>query len=165
MSVRWLPLTLVLSAALTVVPASQAATNLTMKLTSYTTVTQTHDIKPKGKANKGDSIDFKDLLVATANQLGKKPGKPVGYDAGTVLYTSSTTQKIEGVTTFPGYGTVTFAGVMKTAKDGTTTVPNVSGTGQFKGVKGMLVIGDGNQKAPNTYVLTLLHPLALPGSA
>ncbi len=164
-TVRWLPLALLLSAALAVVPASQAAANLTLKLTSYTTVTQTHDIKPKGKANKGDSIDFKDLLVATDNQLGKKPGKPVGYDAGTVLYTSSTTQKIEGVTTFPGYGTVTFAGVMKTAKDGTTTVPIVSGTGQFKGVKGTLVIGKGDQKAPNTYLLTLLHPLALPGSA
>ena len=55
--------------------------------------------------------------------------------------------------------------VMKTAKDGTTTVPIVSGTSQFKGVKGMLVIGNGDQKAPNTYVLTLLRPLALPGSA
>jgi hypothetical protein len=82
-----------------------------------------------------------------------------------VLYTSATSQKIEGVTTFPGFGSVTFAGKMTTAKDGTTTVPIVSGTNQFKGVKGKLVIGNGNQKAPNTYVLTLLHPLALPGSA
>lgn len=162
---RWLPLTVVLGTAMAIVPASQATTNLTLVLTSLTTVTQAHDTAPKGKANKGDSIDFKDLLIATGNQLGKKKGKPVGYDAGTVLYTSATSQKIEGVTTFPGFGTVTFAGKMITAKDGTTTIPIVSGTNQFKGVKGTLVIGNGDQKAPNTYVLTLLHPLALPGSA
>jgi len=164
-SVRLLPPTLVLTVAVAFVPASQAATHFTMKLTSYTTVTQTHDSAPKGKANKGDSIDFKDLLVTTSDQLGKKKGKPIGYDAGTVLYTSSTTQKIEGVTTFPGFGTLTFAGRLTTAKNGTTTVPIIGGTGQFKGVKGVLVIGNGDQKAPNTYVLTLLHPLALPGSA
>jgi hypothetical protein len=164
-SMRWLPFTLVLAAAMAVVPTSQATTHLTLMLTSFTTVTQTHDTAPKGKANKGDSIDFKDLLVATGNQLGKKKGKPVGFDAGTVLYTSTTTQKIEGVTTFPGFGTVTFAGRLTTAKDGTTSVPIISGTNQFKGVKGRLVIGNGDQKAPNTYVLTLLHPLTLPGSA
>src|SRR6266480_619311 len=67
--------------------------------------------------NAGDKIEFKDLLVTTSNQLGKKKGKPVGYDAGTVIYTSPTTQEIEGVTTFPGYGTVTFGGVMKPMKD------------------------------------------------
>ncbi len=164
-SVRRLPLALVLAAAAALVPAAQGATHLTLTLTSFTTVTQTHDTPPKGKANKGDSIDFKDLLVATSSQLGKPKGKPVGYDAGTVLYTSSTAQKIEGMTTFPGFGTLTFAGDMKTAKDGSVTVPITGGTGAFKGVKGSLVIGTGDQKAPNTYVLTLLHPLAPPGSA
>ena len=155
----------VLAAAAALVPAAQGATHLMLKLTSYTTITQTHDTPPKGKPNKGDSIDFKDLLVTTSSQLGKPKGKPVGYDAGTVLYTSATTQKIEGRTTFPGFGTLTFVGDLKTAKDGTTTVPVVSGTGAFKGAKGVLIIGAGNQKAPNTYVLTLLHPLAPPGSA
>jgi hypothetical protein len=162
---RKLPLTLVLAAATAFVPAAQGATHLTLKLMSFTTVTQTHDTKPKGKANKGDSIDFKDLLVTTGNQLGKHKGKPVGYDAGTVLYTSATAEKIEGVTTFPGFGTLTFAGPLNAAKDGSVTVPIIKGTGAFQGVKGSLIIGAGNQKAPNTYVLTLLHPLVLPGSA
>jgi hypothetical protein len=162
---RWLTLILALTVAVALVPTSGAATPYTLKLTSYTTVTQTHDTAPKGKANKGDSIDFKDLLVTTSDTLGKKKGKPIGYDAGTVIYTSSTTQKISGVTTFPGFGTVTFAGALVTAKNGTTTVPIVGGTGQFVGVKGSLVIGNGDQKAPNTYVLTLLHPLAPPGAA
>jgi hypothetical protein len=136
------------------VPSAQAATSMTLIVTSYTTVTQTHDTAPKGKANAGDSINFKDLLVTTAdNELGKKKGKPVGYDAGTVLYTSPTTQKIEGVTTFPGVGTLRFEGSMTTLKDGTVHIPVINGTGSFKGAKGMLIIGRGDQKAPNTYVL------------
>jgi hypothetical protein len=163
---RSLPLVLALAAATALIPSAQAATHMTLKLTSITTVTDAHDTAPKGKANKGDNIDFKDLLITTSNdQLGKKKGKPVGYDAGTVLYTSATAQKIEGVTTFPGFGTVTFVGPLKTAKDGTVTVPITKGTGQFKGVTGSLIIGAGDQKAPNTYVLTLPHALRLPGSA
>jgi hypothetical protein len=138
-------------------PSAQAATGVTIELTSYTTVTQTHDTPPKGKANKGDSIDFKDLLVTTRPELGMKKGKPVGYDAGIVLYTSATAQTIKGVTTFPKIGTLTFAGPMVTRKDGTVHIPITKGTGSFKGAKGMLIIGAGDQKAPNTYRLSLPH--------
>jgi len=151
-------------AALGAVPGAQAATSVTLVFTSYTTITKTHDTPPQHKANAGDSIDFKDLLVAVSTQLGKK-GKPVGYDAGTVLYTSKTAQKIEGVTTFPGVGSVTFEGEMTTMKDGTVHVPVVKGTGVFKGARGTLIIGKGAQKAPNTYVLRLPHPLPVAGSA
>ena len=161
---RWL-LSIAAAAVLAAAPAAQAATSVTFVFTSYTTITKTHDNPPRGKANAGDSIDFKDLLVATTDTLGKKKGKPVGYDAGTVLYTSATTQKIEGRTTFPGVGTVTFAGEMKSMKDGTVHVPVIRGTGSFKGAKGTLIIGEGQQKAPNTYVLTLPHPIPAPGSA
>jgi hypothetical protein len=163
--VRRLPLVLALTAATALVPSAQAATHMTLKLTSLTTVTDVHDTAPKGKENKGDNIDFKDLLVTTGDQLGKKKGKPVGYDAGTVLYTSGKTQKIEGVTTLPGLGTLTFVGVMKTMKDGTVHVPVIKGTGSFKGAKGTLIIGQGSQKAPNTYVLRLPHAIPPPGSA
>jgi len=153
-------------AAFAAAPAAQGATSVTYVFMSYTTITKTHDKPPRGKANAGDSIDFKDLLVATSNQFGdKKKGKPVGYDAGTVLYTSGKTQKIEGVTTLPGLGTLTFVGVMKTMKDGTVHVPVIKGTGSFKGAKGTLIIGQGSQKAPNTYVLRLPHAIPPPGSA
>jgi hypothetical protein len=161
---RRLLLTLAL-VAFAAAPAAQATTSVTLVFTSYTTITKTHDKAPRGKANAGDTIEFKDLLVATDNQLGKKKGKPIGYDAGTVLYTSATKQEIEGVTTFPGIGTLTFGGQMKTMKDGTVHVPVVKGTGSFKGAKGVLIIGEGSQKAPNTYVLRLPHPIPLPGSA
>jgi len=140
-------------------PSAQGATSVSLVFTSYTTVTKTHDTPPRGKPNRGDRIDFKDLLVTTSKQLGKKPGKAVGYDAGSVLYTSPSTQSISGVTTFPGFGTLTFAGPMKTLKDGTVHVPILKGTGAFKGAKGVLIIGEGNNKAPNTYVLSLPHSL------
>jgi|SRR5262245_1784011 len=146
-------------------PAAQATTSVTIVFTSYTTVTKTHDTPPRGKPNAGDKIEFKDLLVATDNKLGKKKGKPIGFDAGTVVYTSPTKQAIEGVTTIPGVGTLTFGGEMKTMKDGTVHVPVTKGTGSFKGAKGVLIIGQGTAKAPNTYVLRLPHPIAPPGSA
>ena len=52
-----------------------------------------------------------------------------------------------------------------TMKDGTVRVPVVKGTGSFKGAKGVLIIGEGTETAPNTYVLRLPHPIAPPGSA
>jgi hypothetical protein len=152
-------------AALVAAPSAGAATSVTLVFTSYTTITKTHDITPRGKVNKGDSIEFKDLLVAAKNQLGKKKGRPVAFDAGTVSYTSATTQRIDGVTTVPGVGTIVFRGAMTSMKDGTTRVPVVRGTGSFKGAKGTLIIGKGEQKAPNTYVLRLPRPIPRPGSA
>jgi hypothetical protein len=153
-------------AAFAAAPSAQAATSVTLVFTSYTTITKTHDNPPRGKPNAGDKIEFKDLLVATDNQLGnKKKGKPIGYDAGTVVYTSPTKQMIEGLTTIPGVGTLTFGGEMKTMKDGTVHVPVVKGTGSFKGATGTLIIGEGAQKAPNTYVLRLPHAIPPPGSA
>jgi hypothetical protein len=147
-------------------PGAQGATSVTIVFTSYTTITKTHDVPPRGKPNRGDKIEFKDLLVATDNQFGRrKKGKPVGYDAGTVYYTSPQRQRIEGLTTIPGVGTLTFGGEMKQLKDGTVHVPIIKGTGSFKGAKGTLIIGEGSQKAPNTYALTLPHPIPPPGSA
>ena len=146
-------------ATVALAPTAQGATSVSLVFTSYTTVTKTHDTPPRGKPNRGDRIEFKDLLVTTGKQLGKKPGKAVGYDAGSVLYTSPSTQTISGVTTFPGFGTLTFAGPMKTLKDGTVHVPILEGTGAFKGAKGELIIGEGQNKAPNTYVLSLPRSL------
>jgi len=154
-------LLLIVVGALALAGAAQAGTSVSLRFTSFTTVTKTFDTTPHGKANKGDRIEFKDLLVTTANQLGKKRGKPVGYDAGTVLYTSPTTQTISGTTTFPKVGTLTFKGLMSSRKDGTVHVPVVQGTGAFKGAKGTLIIGAGQNKAPNTYVLKLPHPLCI----
>ena len=68
--IRRIVLTLAL-AAFAAAPAAQGATSVTFVFTSYTTITKTHDNPPRGKANAGDKIEFKDLLVSAANQLGK----------------------------------------------------------------------------------------------
>ncbi len=154
------------AAGLAAVPAAEGASTLTLVFTSVTTVTQPHDRPPVGQANKGDSIDFKDLLINKRAQLGKKTNKPAAWDAGTIVYTSATTQRIEGVTTVPGYGTLAFAGPLVAWKDKRTVhVPVVRGTGAFAGAHGTLIIGTGVNAVPNTYVLVLPKPLAPPGSA
>src|SRR5437899_459582 len=128
-AMRRLLLALVLAAAVAAVPAAQGAQDLKLAFTSYLMVSKVHQKVPGGKPRKGDSIDFKDLLVNNTTQLGKKKGKPTAYDAGTVMYTSPTTQDIAGVTTVPGYGTLTFRGPMTQRKDGTVHIPVVKGTG------------------------------------
>ena len=116
-------------AAFALSPVAQArqAQTVTIKLTSVTTVAQAHDIKPKGVANKGDSIDFKDLLLNRVSQFGKAKGKPVAYDAGVITYTSSKNRVIKCIATFPGIGTLTFGGPLKDTT-GNTTLTITKGT-------------------------------------
>lgn len=132
------------------------AQTVTIQLISFTTLTTQHDTPPKGKGNKGDSIDFKDLLLNdVARQFGKKKGKAVGYDAGIVRYTSATRQEMLVRATFPGVGTITFQGVMEPRSNGDVVLPITGGTGGFKGARGTVTIGSGDQKAPNTYRVTV----------
>ena len=56
-----------------------------IRLTSLTTILVQHDTSPKGKPNKGDSIEFEDLLLNTVPQFGKAKGKPVAWDEAEVL--------------------------------------------------------------------------------
>ncbi len=151
-----------MSLALVLSPAAQAQT-VTIQLTSLTTIVVPHDQAPKGKPNKGDSIDFKDLLTNRTAQFGKKKGKPVAYDAGTLVYTSSTDTKITVVATFPGIGTITYRGPFATQKNGLTVVPISGGTGAFKGATGTVTIGKGSTTAPNIYVVHVPHPIDIHG--
>jgi hypothetical protein len=144
--------------AMLVTTGAQAQT-VTIRLTSLLTVRQDHDRAPKGKASKGDSIDFKDLLLNRKPQFGKKAGVAVAYDVGTMTYTSKTTTRITVKATFPKIGTITYAGPFVTKKDGTTVIPITGGTGGFKGATGTVIIGSGETKSPNTYVVTVPHPL------
>src|SRR3954471_19395835 len=61
-----LSLLLALALAATVVPASLGAPSAkkryTIKVLSLTRVSIPHDLKPKGRENRGDYIEFKDLL-------------------------------------------------------------------------------------------------------
>ncbi len=142
-------------------PGSAFAGSVTLRLESVTTVTQAHDRKPVGVANKGDSIDFKDLLENKVTQLGKKSGVPVGYDVGTVTYTSANHQQLKVKATFPGLGTITYGGAMDASASGDSVMAITGGTGIFKGAKGTVTIGTGTNKAPNTYRVTVPGTLKL----
>ena len=128
---------------------------VTMGLTSLTTVTPSHDTTPKGKANKGDTIEFNDLLVkAPNNELGKAKGKAVGYDEGKVLYTSATARRSRHHDV---------SGCRHTqvrerwhARTAPCTCPSRAGPG-LKGAKVTRIVGVGDEKAPNTYRLSLPH--------
>jgi hypothetical protein len=140
-------------------PASAAKKKYTIKVLSLTRVTIAHDLKPKGKENRGDSIEFKDLLVSIAPLFGVKANKPVGFDQGTLTYTSPSAARLNGLATFPKQGTVKFKGAMKPRADGSNTVPIVNGTGKFARAKGVLIIGPGDQRSVNTFRFTATGPV------
>jgi hypothetical protein len=146
-----------IATALAVTGGAQAAV-VKIQLTSVTTVVQPHDTKPKGKANKGDSIDFKDLLLNRVAQFGKPKGQPVAYDVGHLVYRSATDRRIRVTATFPGIGTITYVGDFTSNSSATTVVHITGGTGGFKGAKGTVTIGPGS-KAANIYVVIVPHAI------
>ena len=156
---RRLSLLLVVVLAAAVVPVAEPAAEkkklITIKVLSLTRVTIPHDLKPKGKENRGDYIEFKDLLVTIAPLFGKKENVPVGFDQGTLTYTSAETARLLGLATFPGQGTIRFKGPMTPRRDGSNTVPIISGTGKFVRAKGVLIIGPGDQRSINTFRFTV----------
>lgn len=151
---RALPLiAVVLVAALA--PAAQAAKKMTIKLESHVRVARVYDLPPKGRENKGDYIKYQDLLLNTEPRFGRKKGVAVGYDKGTLTYTSATDARVSGSAHFPTLGTITYKGAMKSLKNGSSSVRIIGGTGKFSGARGVLIIGPGNQVAMNTFRFTL----------
>jgi hypothetical protein len=134
---------------------------VTIQFTSWITEQTNHDIPPKGKLNKGDYVAFRDLLVNRKAQFGKKAGKPAAYDIGTMTSTGGSKTKIYVKAYFPKIGTITYGGPFVTRKDGTTVVPITGGTGAFAGATGTVIIGKGQAKSPNTYIVTVPHALNL----
>jgi hypothetical protein len=159
-----LPPALALVSAAVILTASAEAATVKIQLTSVTTVVQQHDTKPMGKPNKGDSIDFKDLLLNRVAQFGKAKGQPVAYDVGHLVYRSATDRRITVVATFPGIGTITYVGDFTDNSSPTTVMRITAGTGGFKGARGTVTIGPGT-KASNIYVVTVPHPVDIHSSS
>ena len=134
---------------------------VTIELTSVIAQRTDHDLPPKGKLSKGDYASFRDLLLNRKRQFGKKAGLPVGYDVGTMTSTGGSKTKIVVKAVFPKIGTITYSGPFVTRKDGTTVLPITGGTGGFEGATGTVVIGAGESKSPNTYIVTVPRPLDL----
>ncbi len=147
---------LVLAPLALVLAAAAQAQHVRIEVTSVTTQAKANDTPPKGKANKGDSIAFKDLLLNRKNQFGKAIGKAVAYDKGTIVYTSAKQTRMTATAIFPGVGTLHFGGPFRT-EHGQTVLPVTGGTGAFKGAKGTVTIGAGATSAPNIYELDMPH--------
>ena len=88
----------------------------------------------------------------------------VSHDVGTMTSTGGAKTKITVRAVFPKIGTITYSGPFVTRKDRTTVVPITGGTGAFKGATGTVVIGAGEKKSPNTYIVTVPHALDLNSS-
>jgi hypothetical protein len=154
--VRWLsPLVVVVLAAAFTPVGSAAKKPITITVESHVRVSIPFDLPPKGKENKGDYIKYQDLLLNTQPMFGKKKGIPVGWDKGTLTYTSATDARLRGQAHFPGHGSIKFRGIMKPLKDGSSSVKIVGGGGKFLGARGVLIIGPGNTSALNTFRFTL----------
>ena len=145
-------------------PTAALADTVTLRLMSINTIARQHDTKPLGKENKGDNIDFKDLLQNLATQFGNAKGKPVAFDAGRVLYTTAAEQRLVAIATFPTFGTITYEGYVNANAQGDIVLPITGGTGVFEGAKGTVTIGPGDQQAPNTYRVTVPGKLSLGGA-
>jgi hypothetical protein len=152
--------------ALLLVSGAEARSAQTVKieLTSLITQRADHDLPPKGRLNRGDYVGFRDLLLNRRAQFGKKAGLPIGYDVGTMTSTGGAKTEIVVKAVFPKIGTITYSGPFVTGKNGTTVVPITGGTGGFKGATGTVVIGTGETKSPNTYIVTVPHALDLTSS-
>jgi len=137
-------------------PSIACAETLTIELTSWTTIETQHLLPHTTTPRKGDFIDFRDLLLNRGKaQFGRPSGKAVAWDEGLVRYTSSTATTIMVLVTFPGLGTILYAGTELKQQNGDEILPIVHGTGAFKGAKGTVTIGPGANTSPNTFRVTI----------
>ena len=170
---RRLSLILVALVGLSAVPAAAPSSStgtaadakkLTLIVISRTRVQTPHDLKPKGKPNRGDWIHYQALLLAVKKVPGSKTyqaGDPVAWEEGRQTFLSATETRLKGTAHFPGKGTISFNGMMVTQKNGVITVKVVGGTGKFYGARGVLTIAsDENNEVDsvNIYRLTLGEP-------
>ena len=125
-----------------------------IKLISVTTKANDTDKPPKG-ASKGDRTIGASALYNGIDQFGRKAGARVGTDRSIFTLRDAKTLYANGTATLPG-GTLHFQGTAK-VKKGVFHIPVVSGTGDFTGAKGSLlipIVEPGTKVVANLYRLT-----------
>lgn len=126
---------------------------LTIRVTSIVKTTRSKDQPPKG-TSPGDKVEFEDVLLNATPQFGKGTNAQVGRDTGTMTITSTNTFRMDGVTTLPG-GTIVFKGQVTVLPNSNIAIPITGGTGKYAHASGTLLVGRGDKKAPNTYILVV----------
>jgi len=145
--------TALVAAAIALAGAQAAqAEKLTIAFTSVSVSAKPTDLPPKG-TSKGDTIVLRDRLLNGKALFGKANGAFVGSDHGTMTFTGPHTARFSGVAVLPG-GTLRLNGSVVPVANG-LVIPVTGGTGRFAKAKGFVVVGHGDKRAPNTYVLTL----------
>ena len=159
-SMRRVSLLLALLPAVLLVPSPGATStekSVTFSVKSFVRIARPHDFPPKGKENKGDFLEIRSILASIGPIFNvRKKNVPVGWDDATLVYLNEKGKaRLRGKAIFRGQGTILYRGVMKDLPGGKTSVAVVSGTGKFRGAKGVLIIGPGELKALNTFRITL----------
>jgi hypothetical protein len=139
-------------AALLVPGAANGAKSLTIQVVSDAVSIRTVDSPPKGSANKGDRIVYRDNLTNPVRQFGRKKGAKVGSDRGVMTFTGPRSARYVGSTRLPG-GTLKLRGKVTGIPNG-FSIPVVGGTGRYAGATGRLLVGPG-ERPLNVYELTL----------
>ncbi len=134
-------------------PGVARAETLTIQVTSVVISIKPIDKKPKG-SSKGDRIVYRDKLLNAVRQFGKARGKRVGTDHGTMTFTSPHTARFDGTAKLPG-GSVRIRGTVRPVAGGSLQIPVAGGTGRYAKATGTLTVGPGENRALNTYRITL----------
>jgi Allene oxide cyclase barrel like domain len=134
-------------------PGVARAETLTIQVTSVVISIKPIDKKPKG-SSKGDRIVYRDKLLNAVRQFGKARGKRVGTDHGTMTFTSPHTARFDGTAKLPG-GSVRISGTVRPVAGGSLQIPVSGGTGRYAKATGTLTVGPGENRALNTYRITL----------
>ena len=136
-----------------VVPGTAQAETLTIQVTSVVVKVTSIDKNPKG-TSAGDRVIQRNKLLNTVRQFGKVKGTHVGSDQGTVTFTSTHTERYDGVARLPG-GSLRVKGEVRLILGGGIRIPVVGGTGRYKSATGMLYVSEGENRALNVYRITL----------
>ncbi len=159
MALRPIPILVVLAAAVAVAPLASAtraahADVKTIVVRSVSTkVTLTKDTPPLKTINAGDVLGVTDQLKNVRSQFGRPAGAIVGSDRGTAIQLADGSTRFTGTAVLPG-GTVSISGIL--ASPG-STLTVTGGTGDYQGVRGTLVVGNGDTPL-NTY--RLIFPIS-----
>ena len=140
--------------------ASTAAASAvqTIRVTSVTISMVSHDTGTKGPSA-GDTVAYRDRLLNSAAQFGRRQGAVVGSDQGKLTYVTAHTATFAGTATLPG-GTLKLSGNVYSTRGGGLVVPIVGGTGKYAYARGTLTVGSGRDHVLNTYSFTIKRPAA-----
>ena len=134
---------------------------MTIQLTSLITQRTDHDLPPKGKLNKGDYVGFRDLLLNRKAAVRQEDGEAGRLRRRHDDLHRRLEDEDQGEGDLPEDRHDHLLGPVRHPEGRHDRDPDHRRHGGFAGATGTVVIGAGETKSPNTYVVTVPHPLDL----